>query len=83
MLRRQTAPVGESVGATPRFSFSPVESLESSMSLMSGVVDQPQEITDKENGTRENRFKDGRVEVWYSNGNRYSILFMMKTSVLT
>ena len=30
-------------------------------------------IVNPERGTREKRFKDGRVEIWYSNGNRKEI----------
>ena len=66
MLRRQLAPAGQ----TPQLSFSPVESLESSMSLVSGVVDTQEDATDQEKGTREKRCRDGRLEVWYTNGNR-------------
>ena len=29
-------------------------------------------IVNAEKGTREKRFKDGRKEIWYSNGNRYN-----------
>jgi hypothetical protein len=32
-----------------------------------------EENSDKEKGAREKRFSDGRVEVWYSNGNRCSL----------
>ena len=91
--------------------FSSEDSLESSMSLVSGALSQSQtrpssnnnktrnisvsskssnilspnstissssnEITEviinAEKGTREKRFKDGRTEIWYSNGNRYII----------
>ena len=30
-------------------------------------------IVDPERGTREKKYKDGRLEVWYSNGNRKEI----------
>ena len=30
-------------------------------------------IVNAERGTREKRYKDGRVEIWYSNGNRKEI----------
>ena len=76
--------------------FSPADSLESSMSLVSAGISQSQashmlqrpatsstmsssstEVTEvivnAEKGTREKRFKDGSVEVWYSNGNRKEI----------
>ena len=37
----------------------------------------PSEVTEvivnAEKGTREKRFKDGKIETWYSNGNRYGI----------
>ena len=33
--------------------------------------DQPQIINNSEKGTREKKYPDGRVEIWYSNGNRY------------
>ena len=62
MLGHQMAPLGE----TPAMAFSPVESLESRMSLVSGVVENPAELKE----TREKRYRDGRLEVWYSNGNR-------------
>ena len=69
------------------FEFSSADSLESSLSLVSGAVSvssQPtntitesQEVTevivDPERGTREKRFQDGRLEVWYSNGNRKEV----------
>ena len=70
MLRRQMGPVGEPFGQTPALAFSPVESLESRMSLVSGVVENPVDIKEKEAETREKRYRDGRLEVWYSNGNR-------------
>ena len=62
--------MGDLVGPTPRFAFSPVDSLESSLSLVSGVVNMPDEVANKEKGTTEKRFRDGSVEVLYSNGNR-------------
>ena len=73
------------------FEFSSADSLESSLSLVSGAVSetspslsQPtntitesQEVTevivDPERGTREKRYKDGKLEVWYSNGNRKEV----------
>ena len=64
------APAGDPFGQTPALSFSPVESLESRMSLVSGVVENPAEMKDKELERREKRYRDGRLEVWYSNGNR-------------
>ena len=70
MLRRQMAPAGNTLGETPAMAFSPVESLESRMSLVSGVVENPAELKDKDPETREKRYRDGRLEVWYSNGNR-------------
>ena len=70
VLRRQMAPAGDPFGQTPALSFSPVESLESRMSLVSGVVENPAEMKDKELERREKRYRDGRLEVWYSNGNR-------------
>ena len=30
-------------------------------------------IVDPERGTREKKYKDGRLEVWYSNGNRKEV----------
>ena len=66
MLRRQMAPAGNTLGQTPAMAFSPVESLESRMSLVSGVVENIAELKE----TREKRYRDGRLEVWYSNGNR-------------
>ena len=70
MLRRPTAPAGDPLAQTPRLAFSPVESLESKMSLVSGVVDNHKENIDKNKGTREKKYRDGRLEVFYSNGNR-------------
>ena len=69
------------------FEFSSADSLESSLSLVSGalsVSSQPSNtvtesaevtevIVDPERGTREKRFQDGRLEVWYSNGNRKEV----------
>ena len=66
MLRRQMASAGDQFGQTPALAFSPVEPLESRMSLVSGVVENPAELKE----TREKRYRDGRLEVWYSNGNR-------------
>ena len=74
-------------GSKRMFEFSSADSLESSLSLVSGAVSvssQPtntttesQEVTevivDPERGTREKKYKDGRLEVWYSNGNRKEI----------
>ena len=56
--------------ATPSLAFSPVESLESRMSLVSGVIDNPEIITDKKKSVKEKHYKDGRLEIWYGNGNR-------------
>ena len=36
------------------------------------VQTETEESTGKEKGAREKRFSDGRLEVWYSNGNRCS-----------
>lgn len=65
---------------TPRMTFSPADSLDSSMTLVSvGTMgtgqgeDGPQVVHNEERGTREKRFPDGRVEVWYQNGNRKEI----------
>ena len=60
------------------FDFSSAESLESSLSLVSGALSaSSQEVTevivDPERGTREKRYQDGRLEIWYSNGNRKEI----------
>ena len=52
------------------FGFSSATSLESSMTLVSGAMDLTEMVLNRENGTREKRFEDGRVEFWYSNGNR-------------
>ena len=52
------------------FNFSSATSLESSMSLVSGAADITSAILDNGNGAREKRLEDGRVEFWYSNGNR-------------
>ena len=65
--------------------FSSADSLESSMSLVSAGITTASTLTrsspsssevtevivNAEKGTREKRFKDGKVEIWYSNGNRY------------
>ena len=65
--------------------FSSADSLESSMSLVSAGITTASTLTrtspsssevtevtvNAEKGTREKRFKDGKVETWYSNGNRY------------
>jgi len=74
---------GGNVINTPRMTFSPAESLDSSMTLVSqGTMgaepstmagDGPQVVHNEERGTREKRFPDGRVEVWYQNGNRKEI----------
>merc|ERR1711935_205878 len=60
--------------------FSPAESLESSLSLVSaGLVTETEgdsvsvENVTERGGTREKRFKDGRIEVWYTNGNRKEV----------
>ena len=75
--------------------FSSADSLESSMSLVSGGVSSNSQLSSQsqmtsassevtseevtevivnaERGTREKRYKDGRVEIWYSNGNRKEI----------
>jgi len=67
---------------TPRMTFSPAESLDSSMTLVStttmgaateSVQEGPKVVHNEERGTREKRFSDGRVEVWYQNGNRKEI----------
>ena len=55
---------------TVDFAFSSAESLESSMSLVSGAVDVTEVVVNRDKGTREKRLEDGRVEFWYSNGNR-------------
>ena len=34
---------------------------------------EPEEMTGQEKGAREKRFSDGRLEVWYSNGNRKEV----------
>ena len=74
-------------GGRRMFDFSSADSLESSLSLVSGalsVSSQPSNtvtesaevtevIVDPERGTREKRFQDGRLEVWYSNGNRKEV----------
>ena len=52
------------------FAFSSATSLESSMTLVSGAADLTEVMINRDNGTREKRFQDGRVEFWYSNGNR-------------
>ena len=49
------------------------------MSLVSGVVDTQEDATDQEKGTREKRYRDGSLEVWYTNGNR-SAVDHLKTS---
>ena len=36
----------------------------------SGAADLTEVMVNRDNGTREKRFPDGRVEFWYSNGNR-------------
>ena len=63
--------------------FSSADSLESSMSLVSAGIttastrsslsasEVTEVIVNAEKGTREKRFKDGKIETWYSNGNRY------------
>ena len=67
LLRKQVETVDES---TTNFAFSSATSLESSMTLVSGAVDLTEVMLNRESGTREKRFEDGRVEFWYSNGNR-------------
>ena len=52
------------------FTFSSGTSLESSVTLVSGAADLTEVMVNRDNGTREKRFQDGRVEFWYSNGNR-------------
>ena len=52
------------------FAFSSATSLDSSMTLVSGAADLTEAMLNRDNGTREKRFEDGRVEFWYSNGNR-------------
>ena len=76
-----------------RLSYSPADSLDSSVTLVSGFanitpgreddlapgrefdqendVDLPKVVNNSERGTREKRFPDGRLEIWYANGNRY------------
>ena len=56
--------------------FSSADSLESTVSLVSGVRSQSEVtevLVDPERGTREKRYRDGRREIWYSNGNRKEI----------
>ena len=52
------------------FAFSSATSLDSSMTLVSGAADLTEVMLNRDNGTREKRFEDGRVEFWYCNGNR-------------
>ena len=76
-----------------RLSYSPADSLDSSVTLVSGFanttpgreadlapgrefdpendVDLPKVVNNSDRGTREKRFPDGRLEIWYANGNRY------------
>ncbi|XP_023336950.1 centromere protein J isoform X3 [Eurytemora carolleeae] len=82
-------------GDTPRLSYSPADSLDSSVTLVSGFanitpgreddlapgrefdqendVDLPKVVNNSERGTREKRFPDGRLEIWYANGNRKEV----------
>ena len=60
-------------GSPTNFAFSSATSLESSMTLVSGAVDMTEVILNRDNGTREKRLEDGRVEFWYSNGNRLGL----------
>ena len=58
------------------FEFSSADSLESTLSLVSGVRSQSEVtevLVDPERGTREKKYRDGRREIWYSNGNRKEI----------
>ena len=41
------------------------------MSLVYVVLDNQEENIDKNMGTREKKYRDGRLEVFYSNGNRW------------
>ena len=86
-LKREEKSVKREESTRRMFEFSSADSLESSLSLVSGAVSvssQPtntltesQEVTeiivDPERGTREKRYQDGRLEVWYSNGNRKEV----------
>lgn len=67
---------------TPRMSYSPADSLDSSMTLVSVAagsstirpnMEAPQVVNNSERGTREKRYPDGRLEIWYSNGNRKEV----------
>ena len=86
-VKRDEERVKRDEGSRRMFDFSSADSLESSLSLVSGAVSvssQPtntftetQEVTeiivDPERGTREKKYQDGRLEVWYSNGNRKEV----------
>ena len=57
-----------------RRDYSTGSSLESSLTLVSATTEHDMAVvTDREQGTREKKFPDGRVEVWYSNGNRKEV----------
>ena len=60
-----------------RRDYSTGSSLESSLTLVSATTATTEHdmavVTDRERGTREKKFPDGRVEVWYSNGNRKEV----------
>ena len=84
--RTQEAPAAHDSGDEIKttLEFSSADSLESHMSLVSGGVSQVSQVSQSssevtevivnaERGTREKRYKDGRVEICYSNGNRKEI----------
>jgi len=61
-----------------RRDYSTGSSLESSLTLVSTTTATTEHeaaavVTDRDRGTREKRFPDGRLEVWYSNGNRKEV----------
>ena len=57
-----------------RRDYSTGSSLESSLTLVSATTEhETAVVTDRDRGTREKRFPDGRLEVWYSNGNRKEV----------
>ena len=60
-----------------RRDYSTGSSLESSLTLVSATTATTEHeaavVTDRDRGTREKRFPDGRLEVWYSNGNRKEV----------
>ena len=62
----------------PAREYSAATSLESSVSLVSATTAttaaaESEVVTNGERGTREKRFPDGRLEVWYANGNRKEV----------